>query len=71
MSLCCPCHFQTLTGRPLPPVVSTGPLGSLAEHLANPFGSNWTSNIGHCVTPATSSVQGLTIPLTCLWPGQH
>jgi light-harvesting complex I chlorophyll a/b binding protein 4 len=48
-----------------------GPLGSLADHLGNPFGNNWSTNIGHCVTPATAEVQGLTIPLTCLWPGAH
>mmetsp|Transcript_37692 Transcript_37692/g.83943 ORF Transcript_37692/g.83943 Transcript_37692/m.83943 type:complete len:265 (+) Transcript_37692:92-886(+) len=48
-----------------------GPLGSLAAHLSNPFGSNWATNIGHCVTPSSVDVQGLTIPLTCLWPGQQ
>lgn len=48
-----------------------GPLGSLAAHLSNPFGSNWASNIGHCNIPSSVNVEGLTIPLTCLWPGQH
>jgi light-harvesting complex I chlorophyll a/b binding protein 4 len=49
-----------------------GPIASLTAHLSDPFGANWAMNIGKCVVPATSEVQGLTIPLTCLWPaGQH
>jgi hypothetical protein len=26
-------------------------------------------NIGTCTVPKSVDVQGLTIPLTCLWPG--
>ena len=48
-----------------------GPIASLQAHLSDPFGSNWGTNIGHCVTPSTVDVQGLTLQLTCLWPGQH
>lgn len=48
-----------------------GPLADLTDHLSNPFGANWASNIGQCVTPMTSNVQGITIPLTCLWPANH
>jgi light-harvesting complex I chlorophyll a/b binding protein 4 len=45
------------------------PLANLADHLASPGANNWTHNIGVCHVPATVDVQGLTIPLTCLWPG--
>ena len=48
-----------------------GPLAALGAHTANPFGNNITSNIGHCVTPQTVDVQGLTLHLTCLWPASH
>ncbi len=48
-----------------------GPLASLADHLGNPAGSNWTTNIGSCVVPTSVNVEGIDIPLTCLWPGQH
>jgi len=48
-----------------------GPLAALAEHLSNPAGSNWATNIGTCTIPKTVDVQGLNIPLTCLWPGQQ
>eukprot|EP00192_Tetraselmis_astigmatica_P018778 CAMPEP_0117664260 /NCGR_PEP_ID=MMETSP0804-20121206/9114_1 /TAXON_ID=1074897 /ORGANISM="Tetraselmis astigmatica, Strain CCMP880" /LENGTH=258 /DNA_ID=CAMNT_0005471459 /DNA_START=237 /DNA_END=1013 /DNA_ORIENTATION=+ len=47
-----------------------GPLACLADHLASPFSSNFSTNIGTCVTPDSVDVQGLTVPLTCLWPGQ-
>ncbi|KAI8475812.1 MAG: chlorophyll a/b-binding protein domain-containing protein [Monoraphidium minutum] len=47
-----------------------GPLASLADHLSNPGGSNWATNIGTCTIPKSVDVQGLSIPLTCLWPGQ-
>ena len=48
-----------------------GPLGNLQDHLAAPFSNNWTQNIGHCMVPTSVDVQGLTIPLSCLWPGQQ
>jgi light-harvesting complex I chlorophyll a/b binding protein 4 len=48
-----------------------GPLAALADHLGNPAGANWTTNIGTCAVPKSIDVQGLTIPLTCLWPGQQ
>eukprot|EP00879_Flechtneria_rotunda_P001857 GHRR01002027.1.p1 GENE.GHRR01002027.1~~GHRR01002027.1.p1 ORF type:complete len:258 (+),score=71.36 GHRR01002027.1:66-839(+) len=48
-----------------------GPLANLAEHLSNPASNNWVSNINHCVTPDSVNVQGITIPLTCLWPAPN
>lgn len=48
-----------------------GPIAALGAHLADPAGQNWTHNIGHCVIPSTSNVNGVTIPLTCLWPGSQ
>lgn len=48
-----------------------GPLACLAEHLSNPGANNWISNINHCVTPTSVDVQGVTIPLTCLWPAPN
>jgi light-harvesting complex I chlorophyll a/b binding protein 4 len=48
-----------------------GPLAALAEHLGNPAGSNWATNIGTCSVPKSVDVQGISIPLTCLWPGQQ
>jgi light-harvesting complex I chlorophyll a/b binding protein 4 len=47
-----------------------GPLACLFDHMSSPFSNNITTNIGTCVTPDSVDVQGLTIPLTCLWPGQ-
>jgi light-harvesting complex I chlorophyll a/b binding protein 4 len=46
-----------------------GPIADLFDHLANPFGNNLSTNIGTCVIPSSVDVQGLTIPLSCLWPG--
>lgn len=48
-----------------------GPLAALSSHLANPFGDNISANIGSCVVPKAVDVQGISIPLTCLWPGSH
>jgi light-harvesting complex I chlorophyll a/b binding protein 4 len=46
-----------------------GPIASLDKHISSPFTSNILTNIGNCVIPDTVDVQGLTLPLTCLWPG--
>ena len=46
------------------------PIANLTDHLSAPFSNNWTQNIGVCHVPSSVDVQGLTIPLTCLWPGQ-
>lgn len=48
-----------------------GPLANLADHLSSPFANNITKNIGVCKIPTSVDVQGIQIPLTCLWPGQH
>jgi light-harvesting complex I chlorophyll a/b binding protein 4 len=48
-----------------------GPLAALGAHLASPGSNNWTANIGTCHVPTSVDVEGVTIPLTCLWPGQH
>jgi light-harvesting complex I chlorophyll a/b binding protein 4 len=45
------------------------PIANLTDHLSNPFGNNITANIGTCHVPSSVDVQGLRIPLTCLWPG--
>ena len=45
-----------------------GPIASLLEHVGNPFGSNIGTNIHHCAIPTSVDVQGLTLPLSCLWP---
>ena len=46
-----------------------GPLACLKDHLSNPFANNITKNIGYCKIPSSVDVQGITLPLTCLWPG--
>lgn len=48
-----------------------GPLASLAEHLGNPFASNIATNIGTCKIPSSVDIDGVVVPLICLWPGQH
>lgn len=48
-----------------------GPLAALSAHLSSPGANNWTQNIGTCHVPQAVDVQGLTIPLTCLWPAGH
>jgi light-harvesting complex I chlorophyll a/b binding protein 4 len=48
-----------------------GPLANLGAHLSSPFAQNWTHNIGTCKIPASVDVEGITIPMTCLWPGRH
>jgi light-harvesting complex I chlorophyll a/b binding protein 4 len=34
-----------------------GPLACIGDHLANPFGSNITKNIGNCVIPESVDIQ--------------
>jgi len=46
-----------------------GPLASLMAHISNPFDNNILKNIGECHIPKSVNVEGITIPLTCLWPG--
>eukprot|EP00803_Ostreobium_quekettii_P006350 evm.model.scf_1870.2 EVM.evm.TU.scf_1870.2 scf_1870:22374-24665(-) len=46
-----------------------GPIACLTDHLSAPFDNTIIQNIGSCVTPDTVDVQGVTIPLICLWPG--
>ena len=53
------------------PYAVQGPLANLSAHLSNPFGNNITKNIGRCMIPPSVDVQGIRIPLTCLWPGQQ
>lgn len=48
-----------------------GPLANLADHLGSPFSQNIAKNIGTCAIPESVDVQGVTIPLVCLWPGTH
>ena len=48
-----------------------GPLASAAAHISDPFHNNILTNIGQCHIPKSVNVEGLTIPLTCLWPGQQ
>lgn len=46
-----------------------GPIACLSDHLKDPFNNTIIQNIGTCVTPDTADVQGIQIPLICLWPG--
>lgn len=46
-----------------------GPIACLFDHLADPFNNNIITNIGTCVAPDSVNVQGIDIPLICLWPG--
>jgi len=45
------------------------PIACLKDHVKVPFDNSIIQNIGTCVTPDTADVQGVTIPLICLWPG--
>ncbi|KAK9820249.1 hypothetical protein WJX72_008057 [[Myrmecia] bisecta] len=47
------------------------PIANLLAHVSNPFGNNIATNIGTCHVPHSVNVQGLDIPLICLWPGQQ
>lgn len=48
-----------------------GPLASAQAHISDPFHNNILSNIGQCRIPKSVDVQGLKLPLFCLWPGQQ
>lgn len=64
------CEAPPSSPRPLQ-TTGKGPIAALSEHLANPAASNWTQNIGKCVTPATADVDGVVLHLSCLWPAGH
>ena len=48
-----------------------GSPGQPGRPPGQPFGNNIATNIGTCKIPTSVDIQGLTLPLTCLWPGQH
>lgn len=51
--------------------VGKNPIACLKNHLANPFQNNIGANIGHCLIPESVDVEGVNVPLYCLWPGLH
>jgi len=46
-----------------------GPIDALITHVTDPFSNNIGTNIGTCTIPSSIDVEGVRIPLTCLWPG--
>jgi len=47
-----------------------GPLAALGQHLSSPGAHNWIEGVRSCKIPSSIDVEGLKIPLTCLWPAK-